>query len=95
MNWQEQILSKNIKQTGIFKELTPMTRLEKLETLIKIQEAIQTFENRIHERKWSNEFGIGLEFMNIWTKNTDKIHTYNMCIDRLNERFNKLVNTLK
>ncbi len=72
-----------------------MERIEKLETLIKIEEAIQHFENQIAETKWSNWFGIGLEFKSINDKNTDRIHTYNMCIDRLNERFNKLVNTLK
>ena len=72
-----------------------MKRIEKLETLIKIEEGIKHFENQIAENKWSNEFGIGLEFKSINDKNTDRIHTYNMCIDRLNERFNKLVNTLK
>lgn len=72
-----------------------MTRLEKLETLVKIEEAIQHFDNQIAETEWSNEFGIGLQFKSINDKNTDRIHTYNMCIDRLNERFNKLVNTLK
>ena len=72
-----------------------MERIEKLETLIKIEEAIQHFENQIAETKWSNWFGIGLEFKSINDKNTDRIHTYNMCIDRLNQRFNKLVNTLK
>jgi len=72
-----------------------MKRIEKLETLIKIEEAIQHFENQIAETKWSNEFGIGLEFKSINDKNTDRIHTYMMCIERLKERFNKLVNTLK
>ncbi len=72
-----------------------MERIEKLETLIKIQEAIQTFENRIDESQWSNKFGIGLEFKSINDKNTNNIDTYKRCIDRLNERFNKLVNTLK
>ena len=72
-----------------------MKRIEKLEALIKIEEAIQHFENQIAETKWSNEFGIGLEFKSINDKNTDRIHTYMMCIERLKERFNKLVNTLK
>ena len=72
-----------------------MTRLEKLETLIKIEEGIEHFENQIAETKWSNEFGIGLEFKSINDKNTNRIHTYMMCIDRLNERFNKLAITLK
>jgi len=68
-----------------------MKRIEQLETLIKIEEAIQHFENQIAETKWSNEFGIGLEFKSINDKNTDRIHTYMMCIDRLNERFNKIL----
>ena len=72
-----------------------MKRIEKLETLIKIEEGIEHFENQIAENKWSNEFGIGLEFKSINDKNTNRIHTYMMCIERLKERFNKLVNTLK
>ena len=72
-----------------------MTRLEKLETLIELEEAIQVFENRIHEKEWSNEFGIGLELKSINDQNTNDIDTYKRGIIRLNERFNKLVNTLK
>ena len=68
-----------------------MKRIEKLETLIKIEEGIQHFENQIAETKWSNEFGIGLEFKSINDKNTDRIHTYMMCIERLKERFNKIL----
>jgi len=66
-----------------------MKRIQKLETLIKIEEGIEHFENQIAETKWSNEFGIGLEFKSINDKNKDRIHTYMMCIDRLNERFTK------
>lgn len=95
MNWQEQILSKNIKQTGIFKELTPMTRLEKLETLIKIEESIQYYENQINELVYSNQLGAGDMFMSIRLRNTHDMEIYDMCIDRLEERFNKLANTLK
>ena len=71
-----------------------MKRIEKLETLIKIEEAIHHFDNQIAETKWSNEFGIGLEFKSINDKNTDRIHTYMMCIERLKERFNKILITL-
>ena len=71
-----------------------MERIEKLETLIKIEEAIQHFDNQIAETKWSNEFGIGLEFKSINDKNTDRIHTYMMCIERLKERFNKILITI-
>jgi len=66
-----------------------MERIETLETLIKIEEGIEHFENQIAETKWSNEFGIGLEFKSIREENTNKIHTYNMCIERLNERLTK------
>ena len=72
-----------------------MDRTEKLELLIEIEEAIKHFDNRIAETKWSNEFGIGLEFKSIFDKNTNRIHTYEMCIDRLNDRFSKQLLTLK
>ena len=71
-----------------------MNRREKIECLLEIQEAIESFENRIAETKWSNEFGIGLEFKSINDKNTDRIHTYMMCIERLKERFNKILITI-
>ncbi len=66
-----------------------MKRIEKLETLIKIEEGIQSFKNRIDESIWSNESGIGLEIKSINDKNTNDIDTYKRCIDRLNERFTK------
>ncbi len=69
-----------------------MKRIEKLETLIKIEEGIQSFERLILLCQDTVELTY---FREIKDKYTDKIHTYNMCIDRLNERFNKLVNTLK
>jgi len=72
-----------------------MKRTESLELLIEIQEAIEHFEKRIEEAEWSNGFGIGLEFPNINKKNTHNIIIYGMCIGRLNERFNKQLNTLK
>ena len=71
-----------------------MTRLETLNLLIDISEAIEHFERRIQTDFWSNEFGAGLEWKHINHKNTNNIHTYKMCIDRLNERFNKYKNTL-
>ena len=72
-----------------------MTRLKKCETLIEILEAIQYFENQINEKEWENEFGAGLEFSSICSKNQHLIVIYNMCIVRLNERFSRLANTLK
>ena len=69
-----------------------MKRIEKLETLIKIEEGIQCFERLISLCQDTVNFSY---FREIKDKYTDKIHTYNMCIDRLNDRFNKLVNTLK
>jgi len=71
-----------------------MTRLEKLETLIEIEEGIKYFDNRIDDLEWSNEFGSGSHFVNIYNKNTNQIDTYTRCIKRLNERFSKLANTL-
>tara|TARA_R110000744_G_scaffold103885_2_gene199062 strand:+ start:389 stop:628 length:240 start_codon:yes stop_codon:yes gene_type:complete len=66
-----------------------MDRIEKLELLIEIEEAIKHFENQIVENKWSNDFGAGLEWLHIRKKNTHNIEIYKMCIDRLNERFTK------
>ena len=71
-----------------------MKRIEKLETLIKIEEGIEHFENQIAETKWSNEFGGGEFFKSINDENTDRIHTYMMCIERLKERFNKILITI-
>ena len=71
-----------------------MTRLEKLKTLVKIEEGIQSFTSRIELCQETIETA-GSWFREIRDINTDKIHTYMMCIKRLNERFNKLANTLK
>jgi len=70
-----------------------MTRLEKLETLVKIEEGIQSFINRIEiaEEIIEREGSYFREIRDIYT---DKKDTYLMCIERLNQRFNKLVNTL-
>ena len=72
-----------------------MNRTGKLELLIEIQEAIEHFEKRIDDAEWSNGFGLGLEIPNIKKKNMHNIVIYTMCIGRLNERFNKQLNTLK
>jgi len=72
-----------------------MKRIEKLEALIKIEEGIQYYDNQINELVYSNQLGAGHMFISIRLKNTHDIEIYEMCIDRLNERFNKLVNTLK
>jgi len=72
-----------------------MKRIEKLETLIKIEERIQYYDNQINELVYSNQLGAGHMFISIRLKNTHAIEIYDMCIDRLNDRFNKLVNTLK
>ena len=71
-----------------------MTRLETLNLLTEILEAIQYFEDRIDLVEWSNEFGLGQEGNRWKACNLNDIHTYGMCIDRLNERFNKYKNTL-
>lgn len=71
-----------------------MTRLETLELLFQILESIKHFEHIIDMTEWSNGFGAGLECKHTNHKNTNDIHTYKKCIDRLNERFNKYKNTL-
>jgi hypothetical protein len=68
-----------------------MERIEKLETLIKIEEGIQSFERLISLCQDTIEFTY---FREIKDKYTDKVHTYMMCIERLKERFNKILITL-
>ena len=72
-----------------------MTRLEKLETLTQIDEYIKYYERLIDDRQHSNEFGVGQEFQSIRRSNDHDIYIYTRCIARLNERFRKLVLTLK
>ena len=72
-----------------------MERIETLNLLKKIIEAIGYFELKTHDREWSNEFGEGQVNDIHKAENLDDIHTYKMCIDRLNERFTKYTNTLK
>ena len=72
-----------------------MIRREKLELLIEIEDAIDHFEERIDWAKQTNEFGSGQWIRSVYEKNTNDIHTYKKCIDRLNERFTKQLNTLK
>ena len=68
-----------------------MKRIEKLETLIKIEEGIQSFERLISLCQDTVELTY---FREIKDKYTDKIHTYMMCRERLKERFNKILITL-
>lgn len=70
-----------------------MTRLHKLETLIQIEEGIQNFLNRI-ESSEDTLASLGYYFDDIKKIYTHKIDIYRMCIDRLNQRFNKIKNTL-
>jgi len=71
-----------------------MTRLEKLEILVKIEEAIAYFENKVNDLVFSNQLGAGHLFMSIRLRNTHDIEISEKCIDRLNERFDKLVTEL-
>tara|TARA_R110002020_G_scaffold288718_2_gene504198 strand:+ start:367 stop:582 length:216 start_codon:yes stop_codon:yes gene_type:complete len=71
-----------------------MNRREKLECLLEIQEAIESFENRIELTQESID-GCAGQFRELRDKYTDRIDTYERCIDRLNERFSKRLNTLK
>ncbi len=72
-----------------------MTRIKTLETLILIEETKQYYENQIDELVYSNQLGAGNVFMSVRLRNTHDIEIYDMCIDRLEERFSKLANTLK
>ena len=72
-----------------------MERIEKLETLTQIDEYIKYYKDRIDERQWSNEFGAGLQLQSIRKINDHDIDISNRCIERLNDRFRKLVLTLK
>ena len=72
-----------------------MTRLEKLNQLTKIDESIKYYEKLIDDREWSNEFGVGQVLQSIRKTNDHEIDIYTRCIVRLNERFRKLVLTLK
>jgi len=65
-----------------------MDMIEKLELLIKIKEAIQRYEQRIELAEWSLNGFSGEYYIRV-EENTNDIHTFKMCIDRLNERFNK------
>ena len=72
-----------------------MNRTEKLKLLLEIEEAKFSFYEKANEAEWSNHFGAGAEFESIRNKNTHDIEIYQMCIDRLNERFTKQLETLK
>ena len=72
--------------------MTPLYKT--LNLLTEILDSIEHFEDRIDLMEWSNEFGLGQECDLCKACNLNDIHTYSMCIDRLNERFNKYKNTL-
>jgi len=70
------------------------TRIEKLQILVGLEEGIQSFKDRI-ELKHDSINGCGGMFKELRDKYTDDIHTYTMCIKRLEQRFNKVRKTLK
>ena len=72
-----------------------MNRTEKLKLLLEIEEARFSFWEKANHAEWSNHFGAGLEFESIRNKNTHNIEIWEKCIDRLNERFTKQLETLK
>ena len=71
-----------------------MNRREKLECLLEIQEAVESFERRIECTQESID-GFAGQFKELRDKYTDNIDTYERCIDRLNQRFSKRLLTLK
>lgn len=70
------------------------TRMEKLQILVGLEEGIQSFKDRI-ELKQDSIDGCGGYDRETRDKWTDDIHTYRMCIKRLEQRFNKVRKTLK
>ena len=70
------------------------TRMEKLQILVGLEEGIQSFKDRI-ELKQDSINGHGGMFKELRDKYTDDIHTYKLCIKRLEQRFNKVRKTLK
>ena len=70
------------------------TRMEKLQILVRLEEGIQSFKDRI-EMKQDSINGYGGAFPSLRDKYTDDIHTYKLCIKRLEQRFNKVRKTLK
>jgi len=70
------------------------TRMEKLQILVGLEEGIQSFKDRI-ELKQDSIDGCGGYDRETRDKWTDDIHTYKLCIKRLEERFNKVRKTLK
>ena len=79
----------------VYTKLTLMkTRMEKLQILVGLEEGIQSFKDRI-ELKQDSINGCGGMFKETRDKWTDDIHTYKLCIKRLEQRFNKVRKTLK
>ncbi len=70
------------------------TRMEKLQILVGLEEGIQSFKDRI-ELKHDSINGCGGMFKELRDKYTDDIHTYKLCIKRLEQRFSKVRKTLK
>ena len=70
------------------------TRMEKLQILVGLEEGIQSFKDRI-ELKHDSINGCGGTVKELRDKYTDDIHTYKLCIKRLEQRFSKVRKTLK
>ena len=70
------------------------TRMEKLQILVGLEEGIQSFKDRI-ELTQDSINGCGRYFDENLDKWIDDIHTYRMCIKRLEQRFSKVRKTLK
>lgn len=71
-----------------------MTQIEYLEKAIEIQEAIEHFKRLIRSKNDSIN-GFAGTFPELRKKYFDNIHTYNRCIIRLEERFEKLLKEVK
>lgn len=74
--------------------MTTTERIKKHQDCIEILEAIQTFEMLIKSGK-ENIDGFAGTFPEIRRKYIHNIEIYQMCITRLQERYNKINNQIK
>jgi uncharacterized protein YukE len=71
-----------------------MNNFEKLDKLKEIQEAMLTFWQRKANEQYSITFEV-YQFPNLIAKAEHRIEIYEMCIERLEQRFNKCLASIK
>ena len=65
-------------------------KTKQVETLKALLEAMETFDSYIGRERYSIEFEI-YNFQRLINKAEHKIEIYEMCIERLRQRFNKVL----